>query len=487
MKMKKHLIILAFVSLFSSVNAQQALTFYNMDRVMQSQFVNPAAEIDYKFQMGGLILTLFGEMPPAMYFNYANNSIYYNHIFHKGEGSKADSLVLDLPLMMKKLNKTTHFRFDTQFELLNLGISLQNMYFTISITEKLKYGFSLPYDLFEFAINGNIPYMKEGKPHDFKGFGLNFTHYREFAVGMSMKANEELRLGGRMKILFGQSNFNTDIKKLSIHTDPENYMMTWVTDMKIQTSSPLNYEYIMTPDSIHLGIDEEEFDKLQNQGAGAMASAFLLNMRNIGIGFDLGANYKINPEIEVYGSLNDFGFINWSNNPHNFMSEGEYDFRGIEFKIFDKNENKFDESVDNLMDTLINTFKFDLLETSYITWLPSNLYLGGKYKFHEKLHFNVLYRGEFYRKSYLQSLTIGASSNITNWLAAYLTWSYANNSINNIGFGLNVRAAIFNWYIVTDSFTNMMFPQKAKNFNIRMGCNMTFGYKKIRSSASMEM
>src|SRR5690554_1688044 len=198
MKMKKHLIILAFVSLFSSVNAQQALTFYNMDRVMQSQFVNPAAEIDYKFQMGGLILTLFGEMPPAMYFNYANNSIYYNHIFHKGEGSKADSLVLDLPLMMKKLNKTTHFRFDTQFELLNLGISLQNMYFTISITEKLKYGFSLPYDLFEFAINGNIPYMKEGKPHDFKGFGLNFTHYREFAVGMSMKANEELRLGGRM-------------------------------------------------------------------------------------------------------------------------------------------------------------------------------------------------------------------------------------------------------------------------------------------------
>ncbi|MCK9254417.1 MAG: hypothetical protein GX793_03385 [Bacteroidales bacterium] len=483
--MKKNLIILVFVSLFTSANAQQALTFYNMDRVMQSQFVNPSANIDYKFQIGGLLVPVFGQLPPPMYFNYANNAIHYNHIFHMGKGDKADNLVLDLPLMMRKLKKTTHFRFDTQLELLNIGIKLENMYLTFALSEKFNYGFSLPYDLFEFAVHGNIPYMREGKPHNLNGFGLYLNHYREFAVGASMNANEDLSLGGRVKFLFGQSNFNTDIKKLSIYTDPENYIMTWTSDMKIQTSSPFTYNYLMTPDSINFSINQEEFDELTEDGAMAMASAFLLNMKNIGLGFDFGANYKISPEIEVYGSLTDFGFISWNNNPYNFISKGKYDFRGIEFKVFDDSDDKIQESVDNLVDTLINTFKFDLLETNYMTWLPSSLYLGAKYKFHEKLHFNVLYRGEIYKKSYLQSLTIGASSNITDWLSAYLTWSYANNSLNNIGIGLNVRAAIFNWYVVTDSFTNMIYPQKTKNFNIRMGCNMTFGYKKIKSSASI--
>lgn len=482
--MKKHLIILVLLGLFATATAQQALTFYNMDRVMQSQFVNPSAKIQHKFQIGGLLVPLTGQLPPNIYFNYANNSIHYNHIFHKGVGSKSDSLVLDLPLMMNKLNKTTHFRFDTQLELLNIGIKLDNMYLTIALTERFKYGFSLPYDFFEFAIHGNIPYMREGKSHDLSGFGLNLTHFREFAIGASIKANEKLNLGGRVKFIFGQANFNTDIKKLSIHTDPENYMMTWTSDMKIQTSSPMVYDYIMTSDSINFGINQESLDELMDGLPMSLVTGYLFNFKNVGLGFDMGASYEINPEIEVYGSLTDFGFISWNTNPHNFISKGQYDFKGIELNFLKEDED-IEKSVDKLVDTLINTFKFNLVESGYITWLPSSLYLGAKYKFHEKLHFNALYRGEFYKKSYLQSFTLGASSELTNWLALYLTWSLANGSANNFGFGLNFRAAIFNWYIVTDSFTNMLYPQKMKNLNLRLGCNMSFGYKKIKSSASM--
>jgi len=126
-----------------------------------------------------------------------------------------------------------------------------------------------------------------------------------------------------------------------------------------------------------------------------------------------------------------------------------------------------------------------LLETGYVTWLPSSIYLGGKYKFHEKVHFTALYRGEFYRKSYFQSFTLGASSNVTHWLSAHLTYSIAHRNADNIGLGLTARLGPVNWYLVTDSFTDMIWPQKMKNLSVRMGCNIVFGYKKIKSSASM--
>jgi hypothetical protein len=483
--MKKIILLFAFAGMLGTLSAQQALTLYNMDRIMQSQFINPSIDVQYKLHIGGLLIPIAGQVPPPMYINYANNSFYWNHIYHKKPNTVADTAyMVDIPLFMNKLRNTTHMRFDTQFELINVGIKLENMFLTFALTEKFKYGLSLPYDLFEFTLNGNMPYMLESKPHDFSGLGVNFTHYREFAVGGSMKANDEFTFGGRVKVLFGLSNFNTDIKDLSLYTDPDDYSMTWKTDMKIHASTPVSFDYIMTSDSVNLGINQESVDDFLVNGDAAAVTAYLMNMKNIGLGFDLGASYKYNPEIEFFASITDFGFITWNTNPHNFISKGEYEFRGVELEIWENDED-MQESMDKFVDTLINTFKFDLVETGYVTWLPSSMYLGGKYKFHELLHFTALYRGEFYRKSYMQSFTLGVNSNLTNWLSAHLTWSMANGYAGNLGFGLSARAAIFNWYIVTDSFTNMIYPQKAKNINLRMGCNIVFGYKKIKSNASM--
>jgi hypothetical protein len=405
-----------------------------------------------------------------------------------GEGTKADSLVLDIPLFMNKLKNTTHMRFDTQIELLNVGIKLENMFLTFALTEKFKYGVSLPYDLFEFTLNGNMPYMLENKPHDFSGLGVNFTHYREFAVGGSMQANDKITVGGRVKVLFGLSNFNTEIKELSLYTDPEDYSMTFATDMKIHASTPVFFDYEVIQregsDSLNFGINQESVDAFLANGDAAAVTAYLTNLKNIGLGFDLGASYKLTPEIDLFASLTDFGFISWNTNPQNFVSKGEYEFRGVQLEIWEDQED-IDASIDRFVDTVFNTFKFDLLETNYVTWLPSSIYLGGKYKFHKLLHFTALYRGEFYRKSYLQALTLGVNSNLTDWLSAHFTWSIANGYAGNLGFGLTARAGFFNWYIVTDSFTNMMYPQKMKNLNLRMGCNIVFGYKKIKSNASM--
>lgn len=480
MKMKKYILLLIFAGVFASASAQQALTMYNMDRVLQSQFVNPAIDVPYKFHIGGVLVPIAGQLPPPIYFNYGNNSFYYNHLIHMGKDDKADNLVLDVPLFMDKLKKTTHIRFDTQIELLNLGIKLENMFLTVAITEKLKYGLSLPYDLFEFTLNGNMPYMQDNKPHDFSGFGVNFTHYRELAVGGLMQANDKLTMGGRVKILFGMANVNTNFKELSLYTDPDDYSMTFTTDMNVHSSLPIYFDMNMLDiDSIGMSVNDASLTAFEDNPA-----SYFLNLKNIGLGFDLGVSYKLTPEIDLYASLTDFGFISWNTNPQNFLSKGQYDFRGLEVELWE-NEEEMDESLKEFGDTLFNIFKPSLVETGYITWLPTSIYIGGKYKFHQLLHFTALYRGEFYRKSYMQSVTLGVNSNLTDYISAHLTYSLAHRTANHVGFGLSARLGPVSWYIVTDSFTNMIWPQKATNINLRMGCNIVFGYKKIKSSASM--
>lgn len=483
--MKKYILLIFFAAaLGSAVNAQQALTMYNMDRVMQTQFVNPSADIPYKIHIGGLLVPIAGQIPPPMYFNYANNSFKWNHIYHPSGIENDTSYVLDIPLFMDKLQKTTHMRFETNFELINVGIKLENMFLTVALTEKMRYGLSLPYDLFEFTLNGNMPYMEQDKPLDFSGLGANFTHYRELAVGVSMIANDKITVGGRIKLLFGQANFNTNIDELSLYTDPDDYSMTWTTDMKIQSSLPIYYDYMVHNvengiDSISFDLNEESLDMFKDNPL-----SYPFNFKNLGIGFDLGVTYKLTPEIDLYASLLDFGFISWNTNPQNLVSKGQYDYRGLQVEMWEDND-EMQESLDNMVDTILNTFKFDLLESGYVTWLPSSIYLGGKYKFHEKLHFTGLYRGEFYRKSYFQSFTLGVNSNLTNWLSAHVTYSLAHRTADNIGVGFSARLGPVNWYMVTDGLTQLIFPQSARNLNIRMGCNIVFGYKKIKSSASM--
>lgn len=472
--MKKYILLISFICFVSIVNGQQALTFYTMDRAMQSSFVNPASNSPYKFHIGGIIIPIFGQIPPPMYINYANNSFHYNHIFHKGNGSKSDNLVLDFPLLMDKLQKTTNIRFENQIELLNVGFKIDDKFFTISLTEKIKTGLSIPYDMFGSLYYGNAYYMNKNKPMDFSKFDMNFTHYRELALGASLPVNDKLRLGSRVKFLFGMANVSTKVKELSAKTNPDRYFITLASDMAIYTSLPINFEYkIHSNDSITLKVDDSSVD----------AAKYLVNFNNFGLGLDFGFEYKLDDKIKLFGSLTDLGLIFWNSNPQNFKSKGEFEINGIQISQ-NESDNKLEGNFNSILDTLVNKFRFQPKDDSgYTTWLSSSLYLGGEYKLHEKLNLGALYRGEFYRKSYMQSLALFAKSNLTSCFSAHVSYAFANNSFTNLGVGLTLRLGFVNWYIVTDNLPGLIWPQKSKNMNIRMGCNLVFGYKKIESKS----
>ncbi|MDL2262890.1 DUF5723 family protein, partial [Bacteroidales bacterium OttesenSCG-928-I21] len=294
--MKKYVVSILILTLTSTISfAQQGLTFYKMDRVLQSSNLNVARNSPYKLEVGGLLIPVFGQLPPSMYFNAANNSLYYNHIFHKGVGEQADSLIFDKDLFMSKLKNTTNIRFETQLELLNIGIKLKNDGFVfISLSEKIKGGVSIPYDLLELAINGNAPYMRQNKTHDLSTIDFNATYYHEVALGYSGNVGRDLRLGANVKLLLGQANVSTNIKNLSIKTSPDKYYMTAYSDMSIQSSLPIYYDYENTDDTLFFELNSESVDSMKIQD-------LFLNTKNVGAGIDIGFNYNINKNLEVFG------------------------------------------------------------------------------------------------------------------------------------------------------------------------------------------
>ncbi|MBR5984197.1 MAG: hypothetical protein IK025_10840 [Bacteroidales bacterium] len=459
------LLLLPFVS-----KAQQANTLYYMDRVFQSQTVNIAEIPENRIQIGGLIIPLVGQLPPAFYFNYGNNSFHYNHILHFGEGAKKDSLVLDLPLLMKKVRRNTCIRGEFRLDYFNFSYKTKNnAVITVNLSDRFIYGMTIPKSLFDFFLNGNREYMLEGRSHDISKLSFGASAFHELGVGFTTEIREKLSVGGRMKLLFGIADVSTKVSNLELSTDPDMYFITASADMQIRKSTGL-FEY---------NDDGFSFSDL-GQLTGDLAA-----LGNVGLALDLGARYKITDKIAVSLSVTDLGFINWLQNSQIASAKGEYTFEGIELGFKENEEGKLSFGIDenrynleHVMDTIVELFEMDIRDKSYMTWLPSNIYVGATYQFHEKLGFGFLYRGEIYRKTYNQQVTLSVNSNLTHWLSLHASWSLLNNTILNLGAGLSARLGFVTWFIVTDDVIGLVFPQRAKTINMRMGCNLTIGHKK---------
>lgn len=470
---KKSLLVFGLGLMFFAGYSQQGNTFYYMEKVSQSSMMNPAYDPPYKVTVGGLLVPIVGQLPPTMYFNYANNGFAYSDIIHHGVGDQSDSLIYDPQKLVDNLKTSNHLRLQNHFDLLHIGLKTKNdAYVSFSITEKMNYGATLPKSLFDLAWYGNNYFKEKDEKIVLSDLSMQATHYREFAFGFSTELVDGLTIGGRAKVLFGMSNVQTDINELTLYTDPETYMITAVADVSVKSNTPVPWIY--NPDSVTLDIDTEKRDDYN-------PVSYPFNMRNPGFGLDLGLTYEINKDFTVYFSANDIGFISWNSNPFTLSANGQFDFRGIEVEFFEDDE--FDESLDNLTDSLIDMFSPNASDNGYVTWLPTDVYLGGQYHLNEKLDFGALYRMEFYRKNLLHSLTLSANSNITDWLSLYLSYSIMDNSYNNLGFGFTVRGAMLQYYIVSDNVLGAIMPQNTSNLNIRMGCNLVFGYKKIRSES----
>ena len=448
---------------FTNITAQDN-TLYFMHRVPQAIHTNPALMY---------YCWTYVELPvlSSIRYSYANTAFGYHDALHYGTGSRADSIIIDVPNLKKKLHKRNYIRNDLTLNILGAGFRISDYYFHLNVSNHLETRVGFPGGLIDLT-DGNWDSAKE-KPMDINlgGLGATAVNYLQIAAGVATEWTDGLYIGATAKYLMGTANVVSRRTSLMIETASDPFVLDVSSNYKINASFPITLSY----DSIGLVTDVDVGSAGDN-----IVRDFILN-KNRGFALDAGAIYKYTDQITLSASVVDLGFIRWKSNPNRLTSVGDASFRG-----FDLNELMDDpgqtDLVESLVDSVINVWEFTNSTDPYWTMLTTKIYLGGQYQIIPKVGFGGLVKAEFYDSRPHLSTTLSANVKPFKWLSGTLSYSIMNNKLWNLGGGFAIGGPGVQFYFVADhipvrfvSFDGIPIPYNARTLNFQFGFNLIFG------------
>lgn len=442
--MKKIFLIIQAAIFSLSSFAQQDLGMFNLNEIPQSSYSNPANQFNGKFYLGLPAIS-------SNYFSASNSGFAYSDFIRK----RGDSLLADFDNMIDKIGDDNYLSIFSKVDLLSFGFKVgKNTQLMFNVSENAYFRLSYPKDLIRFIYEGNAAF--EDNTANLEGVGVSLNHYREYSVGLSHQLNEDLRIGARIKYLYGMENIYNERSDISVVTDPETYEITARSDLSIKTAG-------LTDD-----IDEETMDYLTGRG-------------NTGFAFDLGANYQLNEKISLNASVIDLGFIKWNDYTKSYSNNGEFNYSGIEIDAFadDQGARADDEtSFDRVLDSLEEAMNIDTNTSSYSAPLTTRMYIGGNYAINERSQAGAILQAEVFQGNLLPSFTLLYNRKMTKWIGMGAAYTIINRSYNNLGVSLNFNPGPVQLYVVTDNLLGAFQPQHSRHMQVRFGINLIFGSDK---------
>jgi hypothetical protein len=467
------LLVMVLVSVFySRAPGQESNTLYFMKGVPQSYQLNPATQPGCRFFLG------FPGISPLQI--YAENSAFSlkDIIFPLD-----DSLVTflhpeaDKDDFLDNLAPVNTMQVFVATDIFSAGYRSGNLYYTFDLSEKIYARLSYNDDLLDLLLNGN----QRGDHFNFSNTNVDITSYFELATGNSRIVSERLKVGSRVKLLFGQVNLSTNNREISLTTDED---WTIRSDMSVRLSVPnfdlpVNLSGEVSLDSADLFDFMDDIDPME-----ILQSVF----GNVGLGLDLGMHYSLTDKITLSGSLIDLAGIRWSANPHTIRQDATYVYSGIEINPGDTTG-----TTKNFFDSLKTVFAFTSDSDPYYTMLPLKLYVGGTYQVIDQIGFGILSRTEYYKKRLREQLTLSANLSPLKILTFSFSYTLFNNTYNSFGFGFSSRLGPFNLYLISDNVptgyameqsTGMIIPYDSRILNLRIGMNLVFGCRTVKKKLS---
>jgi hypothetical protein len=282
---------------------------------------------------------------------------------------------------------------------------------------------------------------------------VNGTIYHQLAFGASYQYQENLRLGARLKILKGISNVFTRKGESSVTINGNNYAASFNNNIAILT---------------HNIDDLGEVRKIN----GLLKQS--LNLRNLGIGLDIGATYTWKNWQFSASIVDAMSVINWRKDGRDYNGSGLRNFGGLN-RSFTITLGSKAKSF-NLQDTLKNIFGIDILENSkYLQKLPTKIYLSALYNLNNKLQLGALLYDER-DKNFLNKtdFMLSASYKMLDNLTFGSSWSIRNKRFDNFGLHLLAQYKTTQIYATTDNIFTVFDPYNHKSANGRIGVNLIF-------------
>lgn len=436
-------IITSFIiisAVFSETSAQNNIIF-GMHKVPQTININPA-----KQPTCGFYLTL--PVVPGIYTDFNNSSLTLSTIF-KARADRPDSFIINQDAVTQAIKEKNYINLEANITLLSLGFKIANgYYFNFAVSNRTTQNFIYP-NLMEIT-KGN--FRQDSTPIPLH-FYENITNYNEYSFGLSKQLFNNFSVGGKVKILSGIANINTEKFNFDWYTETSAdsmYEWTFDTDLNIQTASILDWNLSIDSTGVNTNIE----DAINN-----IDPTKAIFTGNLGLAFDLGVQYNLKDKLILSASVVDLGFINWKTNPEILTQKGTFRFSGIDLAQYfnsldafqDGSQSISDQIITDFTDSLFNFIDLEITQEAYRTNLNTKLYAGANYFVTKWLDFGLLYRGQFYNKQLFSSYTVSANTNFMKGWSFSAGYSIMDNLYNNIGLGLAYKLGPFQMYFLSDN------------------------------------
>lgn len=441
--MKKIIAILFFVVIATTAYSQDNGLVYNSMLLPQVNTVNPAL-----MNSSNWYLTL-----PSIAVGL-ENPFSYNSVFKRVNDT---TLFVDGDELLSSIEKYDKINVNVETGLLGFGLNKEKYFVTFSSKFKVTAQSVLPYDLFNFVLNGNENYQNQTATLA-DGDILNAMSYAEYAVGFGYRfLDNKLTVGARVKFLQGFYNLTTENTNISIYSDADQILAT--ADYRIRTSGN--------------DITKNEFFS-----------------KNSGFAFDLGVDYKITDKIQVSASVSDIGSIKWNDNIKEFRPENtnQVSFDGLTWEDMWSNNEFSSNFFSSVTDSLVEMFDYveDDSISAYTTKLPMMLSVGGTWQFHKMFKLGLLYQGKFNELQYLYNANLSVNFSPSKWFELMVCNSAINNDWFNPGFGATVSLFdTFQIYFLVDYFSDFYLAD-SRSVSGRIGVNLNFGKREKKNKVVEE-
>ena len=456
----KHVASIALaLTLSAGLSAQTTLnSSYFMEKMTKRNQLNPALKTENNYvsipSIGNLYLGINSNLGLGTFLYPRDNKL----VTFLHESVPADEF-------LNKLTPNNTIELDLGIDLISFGFWAWGGQNTFNLALKSNTGAYLPREIFEFLKTGQE--ATGVTRYDMSNITATTSNYLELALGHARDITDKLSAGAKIKVLIGAAHAEARIDRMDISMSQNEWTIKQAGHL--QATSLL--ELTTDPET-----GEVTDYKVGNN----------FGLAGFGLGFDLGATYKLIDNLTLSAALTDIGFMRWNNltraetDPNKEFRFSGFDNIGAEDD--ENGDNPFDQKADQLGDDLKALTKFYQSDTrSVANSLRTTLRVGAEYAVLDNaISFGLLSTTRFvgYR-TYAEGM---AAINFRPLSALHLT---VNGSVSNMGSSvgaiLNICAPGFNFFVGTDYFatqySKQFIPINHARANLSFGFNITFGKK----------
>lgn len=441
----------SFWLLANPIFAQRNLTLSQLTFAPQSYLVNP----------GRIPLSKYNIGLPLM--SGANGAVSSSG-FRLGdfqEGSNVEGGV-DNPYkrFLDDLDQQNYAQMDVSVNLLDLGFRIGSRnYVNVFANETMNALMKYPRPLAEMLFNvGNSKIIN--RTYDIKDFQYNVLQYRSVGIGYTRQINKKLSIGFRAKSLMGISQIQTSNDSMRFISDTDDRSFGVLGNLSFMSSGVQN----LKPYYSILG--NLNFGNLATQALQRNPSNYLQSTGNNGFAFDLGLQFNVSKELDLYASLLNVGSITWKNDVTiNPLADDNIEFPTQDLDYFNSEVLEFVDSLGRKA-TIDTTFK---------TRLPAMLYVGGSYFVTPTTSIDVVLNPRFYQGEVDFGFGVGVTTRVNKILQIGGNVSSFNKSTINFGLGAALNLGPAQVYLASDNIIPIFAFSSAKTAHLNLGLTFNFG------------